>query len=283
MRDICFIDKTFDSTQSGNFHLSVQISPDGLFFTVLDPDKGKYIVLAGYNFFVKRPRLLLKHVKDVFEKEEILKPEYKSVEILYSTRSFTLVPKAFFSNDDVESIISFNNGHEKGFTIRKNLLQRAEIWCIFDFPENLSEYFEAVLPAATVKHNLFPLIESVLKNNRNYSDRQQVHLNFFREYFEMVIVNGSKLIQCNIFNYKTERDILYYVLYVFDQMKLSPENTDLVIHGHLPQVSPVYHLLKKYVKKTVFATLDTAYQYSYTFSQIPEHYFSSLFDLYKCE
>jgi hypothetical protein len=283
MRDICFIDKTFDSTQANNFHLSVQISQDGLFFTVLDPERGKYIVLTGYNFFIKRPRLLLKQVKEVVEKEEIVKLDYKSIDILYSTRSFTLVPKVLFSNDDAERFISFNNCHENGFIIKKSLFERAEVLCIYDFPENLSQYLETVLPKANVNHNLFPLIEKVLKNNRNFEERRQLHLNFFREYFEMFIINGKKLMQCNIFNYKTERDILYYVLYVFDQMKLSPENTDIVIHGHIPQVSPVYHLLKKYVKKTVFSKLDTTYQYSYTFSQIPEHYFSSLFSLYKCE
>lgn len=283
MRDICFIDKTYNSTLSKNFHLSVQISPDGLFFTVLDPDKSKYIVLAGYNFFVKRPRLLLKYVKDIFEKEEIIRVDYMSIDILYSTGSFTLVPKALFSNDDAEKFLGFNNNHDHGFIIKKSLFQRAETWCIYDFPENLSQYLESVLPKANVNHNLFPLIESILKNNRNFPEKLQVHLNFFREYFEMVIINGPKLIQCNIFNYKTERDIMYYVLYVFDQMKLSPEDTDLIIQGHMPQISPVYHLLKKYIRKTAFAKLDTTYQYSYTFSQIPEHYFSSLFSLYKCE
>lgn len=283
MRDICFIDKTFDSTQTINYHLSVQISPDGFFFTVLDIPKGKYIVLNGYNFFTKRPRLLLKHVKEVFEKEDLIRLDYKSVDILYSTRLFTIVPKALYANDDAESFLSFNNLHEEGFATMKNLFHRAELWCIYDIPQNLSDYLKQVIPAAKLNHNLLPLIEVVLKNNRNSPVRQQVHLNFFREYFEMVVVNGAKLIQCNIFNYKTERDILYYVLYIFDQLQLSPETTDLVIHGHLPQVSPVYHLLKKYVRRTAFAKLDSTYQYSYTFSQLPEHYFTSLLSLYKCE
>ncbi len=282
MRDISFTDKTFDNTQSNYYHLSLQISPEGLFFTVLDPDKGKYVVLSGYNFFIKRPRLILKSVRDVFQKEDLLKLDYKRVEILYSTKLFTLVPKAFYLNEDADKFVSFNNNHEKGFVIMKDLFERAEMWCIYGFPDNLGEYLDKVLPNAHISHNLFPLIEWVILDNRNFPERQQVHINFFREYFEMVIIAGQKLMLCNIFNYKTERDIMYYVLYVFDRMKLSSENTDLVIHGHLPQVSPVYHLLKKYIRKTVFAKLDNTYQYSYTFSQIPEHHFSSLFNIYKC-
>lgn len=283
MRDICFIDKTFDHTQTHLYHLSIQISLDGFYFSILDIPKGKYIVLNGHHFFLKRPRLLLKHVRDVIETEDILQHEFKSVEILFATRKFTLVPQVFYSRGSADKHLWFNNIQEKGFIVEKNLLPKAECWCIFDIPQNLSEYLTAKFPKCNIKHNLFPLVEGVLKRNRANSDKGQVHLNFFRDTFEMVVVNNSKLALCNIFNYKTDRDVLYHVLFTFDQLKLSPESTDLIIHGQMPQVSPVYHLFKKYVKLNSFARLDTTFQYSYTFSQLPEHYYSSLLSVYKCE
>lgn len=283
MRDICFVDKTFDSTRTKDFHLSVQISPDGLYFAILDLIKGKYIVLNGFNFFLKRPRLLLKQVKEVVDKESLLRMEYKSIEILYSTGIFTFVPTAFYGEKDSAAIINFNHSLEKGFVIRKTYFQRTGAWCIFAMPENLSEYLENIFPSGIIRHNLFPLVEVGLKGNLNYPSRQQVHLNFLRDYFEIAIISGPKLLQCNVFNYQTERDILYYVLYVFDQLKLPPEESEVIIHGHLPQVSPVYHLLKKYIRKTSFAKHDSLFQYSYTFSQLPDHYFSSLLKVYKCE
>jgi len=283
MRDICLIDKTFDSTQTLLYHLSIQISLDGFYFTVLDVPKGKYVVLNGHHFFLKRPRLLLKHIREVIDSEEIFKHEFKSVEILYASNKFTLVPQAFYGRGSVDKYLWFNNIQEKGFIVEKNLFPKAECWCLFDIPQNLSEYLFARFPKSIVKHNLFPLVEGALKRNRAYSENQQVHLNFFRENFEIVVLKDSKLILCNIFYYKTDRDVLYHVLYTFEQLKLIAENTELIIHGQLPQVSPVYHLFKKFVKLTAFARLDTTYQYSYTFSQLPEHYFSSLLSVYKCE
>ena len=283
MRDICFIDKTFDNTQTHLYHLSIQISLDGFYFSILDIPKGKYIVLSGHHFFLKRARLLLKYVREVIETEEVFQHEFKSVEILYSSRRFTLVPQAFYGRGALDKYLWFNNMQEKGFIVEKNLFPKAECWCIFDIPQNLSEYLTAKFPRGNLKHNLFPLIEGVLKRNRAYSERVQVHLNFFRDNFEMVVINGSKLILCNIFNYKTDRDVLYHVLFTFDQLKLSPESTELILHGQIPQVSPVYHLFKKYVKLTAFAKPDTTFQYSYTFSQLPEHYYSSLLSVYKCE
>jgi len=283
MRDICFIDKTFDNTQTQLYHLSIQISLDGFYFSVLDIQRGKYIVLNGHHFFLRRPRLLLKHVREVIDSEDIFQNEFKSIEILYVTPKFTLVPQVFYGRGSLDKYLWFNNSEEKGFVVEKNLFARAQCWCIYDIPQNLSEYLSAKFPKSTLRHNLFPLVEGVLKRNRAYADREQVHLNFFRDSFEIVVINGSKLILCNVFNYKTDRDVLYHVLFCFDQLKLPPESTEIIMHGQLPQVSPIYHLFKKYVLLTSFARLDTTYQYSYTFSQIPEHYYSSLLSVYKCE
>ena len=283
MRDICFIDKTFDNTQTNTYHLSIQISLDGFYFSILDIPKGKYVVLKGHHFFLKRARLLLKHVREVFETDEMFACNFKSVEILYATRKFTLVPQTFYLRGSLDKYLWFNNVQERGFVVIKNTFPKAECFCIFDIPQNLNEYLLERFPRTEIKHSLFPLVEGGLKRNRSFPVKDQVHLNFFRESFELVVVNGSRLTCCNIFNYKTERDILYHVLFTFDQLKLSPESTELILHGQIPQVSPVYHLFKKYVKLTSFAKLDNTFQYSYTFSLLPEHYYSSLLSIYKCE
>jgi Protein of unknown function (DUF3822) len=283
MRDICFIDKTFDSTQTSNYHLSVQIGLDGLYFTILDLSKGKYILLNGHHFFLKRPRLLLKHVREVFEVEDVLNQTFKSVEILYSTRKFTLVPQAFFKKGVEEKLLWFNNVEERGFNVIKNLFAKAGAYCIFDIPENLQSFLSEKFPKCEIKHTLYPLVEGALKRNWSSAKKVQVYLNFFRDQFELVVVKGSALVYSNMFHYKTERDILYHVLFTFDQLKLASDQSDLILQGQLPQVSPVYHLFKKYVRLTSFARLDTTYQYSYTFSQVPEHYYSTLLSVYKCE
>lgn len=283
MRDISFIDKTYDHSKTNLYHLTVQISLDGFCYSVLDIPNGKYILLDQHHFFLKRARMLLKHVGEVIEQSDIFKHEFKSVDILYSTRKFTLVPQSFFGKGSLDKYLWFNHKQEKGFIVEKTLLPKAECWCIFDIPQNLSTFLSSKFPKVTVKHHLFALVESSLKKNWPYSERGQVHLNFFRDTFEIVVIIGPKLILCNMFNYSTDRDVLYHVLATFDQLKFSPETTGLILHGHLPSVSPVYHLFKKYVKSTAFARLDTTFQYSYTFSQLPEHYYSTILGAYKCE
>jgi hypothetical protein len=283
MQDICFIDKTFDYEQSNLYHLSIQISLDGFSYAILDIPKGKYTVLKSTNFFLKRPRLLFMNIRELMGQDDFLNLKFKSVDIIYSSENFTLVPQAFFHNGYADKFFGFNHEVEKGYLIEKTLLTKAEAWCIFDIPENLKEFLTLKFPKATIKHNLFPLVERSLKENKNFPDRKQVHLNFFRTYFEIVVLSGIKMLLCNQFNYTGENDVIYYVLYVFDQLKLSPDTTEIVIHGQFQQADPMYQTFKKFIRKTTFAHPTSLYSYSYTFNQLPDHYFTTLLDLYKCE
>ena len=283
MHDICFIDKSFDPEQTNLYHLSIQISLDGFSFAILDIPKGKYTVLKSTNFFLKRPRLLFMKVRELMTEDEHLNLKYKSIEIVYSSENFTLVPQAFYQQGAADKFFGFNHEMERGFMVDKTLLTKAEAWCIFNIPENLKEFLVLKYPKATIRHNLYPLVERALKENKNFPERKQVHINFFRSYFELIVLSGTKLQLCNQFNYSGENDISYFVLYVFDQLKLPPDTTELVIHGQMQQTDPIYQTFKKYIRKTSFARPTSLFNYSYTFNQLPDHYFTSLLDLYKCE
>lgn len=283
MHDICFIDKSFDHEQTNLYHLSIQISLDGFSFAILDIPKGKYVVLKSTRFFLKRSRLLFMKVKELLGEEEHLNLKYKSVDILYASENFTLVPQPFFQHNVAERFFGFNHEVEKGYTVDKTLMPKAGAWCVFNIPENLKEFLAFKFPRAVIKHNFYPLVERALKENKNSPDRKQVHLNFFLSSFEMVVLEGTKLQLCNQFSYAGGNDIVFYVLYVFEQLKLAPDTTELVFHGYIQKNDPVCLTFKKYVRKISFAVPTSLFAYSYTFGQMPEHYFTTLLDLYKCE
>lgn len=283
MREIRFTDKTFDNTQSLLYHLSIQISLDGFSFCILDIPKGKYVLLRNQPVFLKRPRLLLNRLRDIIENEELFKLEYKSIDILYTTRKSTLVPEAIYSRGTAEKFFSFNHPPEKNFTIEKTHLYKAEAWSLYEIPSNLRDFLMAKFPKATLRHHIFPIIENAIRNNKSQNEQTEVHLNFFRHDFDLTVIEDARLKLYNNFTYRDENDILYYVMYIFEQLKLNQEKAHIIISGYVSRMAPQYHLLKKYVRKVSFARLDSTYQYSYTFNEIPEHYYAPLLSLYRCE
>jgi hypothetical protein len=283
MQDICFVDKIFDQEKSNLYHLSIQIGMDLFSYAILDIPRGKYTVLKSTNLFLKRPRLLFMKIRELVSSDELLNLKYKSVEIIYSTEKFTLVPNAFFHQSAAEKFLGFNHESERGFYLDKTHLPNAEAWCIYSIPENLRDFLVLKFPKGVIKHNLYSLVERALRENKNFPERKQVHINFFNSYFEIVVLSGNKLLLCNQFTYSGESDVIYYVLYLYDQLKLSADTTELVFHGLFQQTDPLYQSFKKYIRKISFAAPNTLFNYSYTFSRLPDHFFTTILDLYKCE
>jgi len=282
VQDLSFTDKSFDSNQSLLYHLSIQISLDGFSFCILDIPKGKYILLKDIPLYLKRPRLLYGHIKDIIEKEDILNKDFKSIDILYTTSKFTLVPQAVYSDTSGKDYYKFNISSRDEVNARSTLISEAKAWCVFNIPENLTDYLSEKFPKARLYHHIFPIIQTSLQQNRNIEEKKQVLLNFFRNNFDIVVIKGSELLLYNNFEYRNDKDVLYYVMFIFDQLKLSPEKTEVVFHGKISPSAQPYHLLKKYINRVSFARLDSTYLYSYAFNKIPDHYYSTLLNLYKC-
>jgi hypothetical protein len=96
-------------------------------------------------------------------------------------------------------------------------------------------------------------------------------------YFEMVLLDGKDLLFSNSFQYSTADEIAYYILFVYEQLELNPEITELVLSGEIEKTSKEHALLYTYIRHVKFAERPENFRYSYKFEEIPNHQFYSLF------
>jgi hypothetical protein len=88
--------------------------------------------------------------------------------------------------------------------------------------------------------------------------------------------DGGQLIYCNAFHFMTPEDIAYYLIFVFEQLNLNPEEVGLTLLGNIDRYSPVYDLLFRYIRNIEFAGRNESFGYSYLFNEIPDHFYYSL-------
>jgi hypothetical protein len=74
----------------------------------------------------------------------------------------------------------------------------------------------------------------------------------------------------------TPEDIAYYLIFVFEQLNLNPEEITLVLMGSVDRYSPVYDLLFRYIRNIDFAARNDSISYSYIFNEVPDHFYFSL-------
>ncbi len=88
-------DETLDINSTEIYELSVQVSPDGLSFCVLDTIRNKYVLIRSfepdeskyYNAGI---------VSDIINSDDFLTKKYKKVRVVIPSSKFTLVPAPLY-------------------------------------------------------------------------------------------------------------------------------------------------------------------------------------------
>jgi hypothetical protein len=281
MIELDFLDETLDLNQTGSYHLSMQLGVKGFGYTILDTVRNKYVALRHYSFQNGRDMdKMNEEVGQLIASDEFLQKNYKSVYFLYPTQKFTLVPSPLFSKEQAPLFFGFNHEIAPGELIQTNRLKHTDAYLLFAVPGVIHERLINRYPSMQFFHQGFPLLESLLPHGSAAHSTACLCLN--GDFLDICVTEKKKLRFYNTFSYTSEQDMLFFVLYVFEQLKLGQEDTELIACGDLSKTSDYYALLRKYIKRIRFDKPSDRFTYSYTFGSFSEHIFVTLFNLYAC-
>lgn len=271
----CF-DRLFDKASSNKYYLSVRLEPDGLFYTVFDPDEQRYI---GFESFV------LSGVSEMYgliDKHEILRLPYQKSLFIIPSQKYTLIPSPLFIQNKAEEYFSFVHNLESKEQISISSVYNTEAVMVYSSDitwfEIINEFFKnaRILPiTVTFLHYILPRI-------RNSSD-SLMFINLYHDTFDFLFVRDGKLAFCNNFTYKAPEDIVYYTVFVIDQLKINVDQSELKISGRVNSKQDVLKLLKKYIKSVDILDADKDVRKSYALENINTFNYPDLFNPRLCE
>ncbi len=280
MAEINLLDKSYSKDNSIHYHLSLQIDSEGFAYCLLDSRRKRYIVFQKYLYgksgdIVSLVNKLEKHL----EEDEILNASFKSSSCIYLTQKSTLVPNAFFDESKLKDYFEFNHPLDELDEIHFNLVPEIDASNVFAIPTYLANLLYNKFKGLKIYHQATPFIKSTLKDFRPSSS---VHINLNPGFFDIIVKQGHQLKLYNTFLYQNDTDMLYYVLFIINQLKLNPETIPLTICGEMSDRISYQESLSKYVPKMMF--LEPASPgFSNVFERLSKHKFFNLFYLFNCE
>jgi len=281
MYEFAFLDETLDINTTQSYHLSIQVSLNGFSFSILDTVRNKYVALKNYPLD-KQKGIPEDQLRNIFKKDEFLTRKYKSSSYFFITDKSTLVPSPLFNKDKIKEYLMFNHPLEEHNKIFYNQIKNAGTYTVYSIPVNICEILDKQFPGIKNYHQSVPFIEQILLKNQPGEFDFSAFINVTPGIFDIAVSQSKKLILYNQFRFRNENDFIYFVLNIFEQLKLSPEKTLLLLSGEITKTSKYYESLKKYIKSIRFEKRDNQFTYSYTFNQIAEHTFIPLQNLYSC-
>ncbi|MFO8002590.1 MAG: DUF3822 family protein [Marinilabilia sp.] len=280
--DLSLVDETYDTNITSSYFLSIQACLDGFSFTTLDPVRNKYIQFRHFNFQNVKNDELPALTEKLFEENELLNLPYKKVFVLIPSPYSTLVPSGVFKPGEAGKWLSFTHQIPSGHKVVYAPMKLSDAWNVFTVPEEMEKLFRRQYPDPVFLHQYIPIAETKLAVSRPGTGRNQVIINLHSKYFDLIVLEKNNLKLCNTFEMNGENDLIYFTLFVFEQLQLTPAGTEIQIVGSHPRKNEILDVLNQYIKQVKQPGLPAGFQYSYLLKEVPAPRFFTLFSLVAC-
>ena len=254
---------TNNTTENNNYKsLSIQISLNGLSFCILNTKSNSITNLNTINFDKRvTPFKLLDILKDQFLVEPSLGQNFESVQLIHVNELATIVPYELFNANKIADYLKFNSKILKSDFIAFDTIEINKSVCVYVPYVNINNFIYDKFGSFTYKHESTILINQLLNHESN-SQHEVVYLNIHDSYFQVIAINKGKLMLYNSFEFQTNEDFIYYVLFTLEQLNLNTEDVKVILLGNITEESALYAILFKYIRYVDFGSRFDSYNYS---------------------
>lgn len=266
------IDETFDLNKSKQYILSILLKKNGLSFIVLDNTLKKIIVWKESNLDASGDfEDYCFSLKKVLKNEELLSVEYQSVRVVFQTSKSLSIPNDLYSVEHTDSFVRLHLGMSADEVVLVNNLNALNAKKVFLVSKVLFEIFDNQFESWVPFHESVPLIEHALENPKE----DRVYLSFKEDFFEIQIILNQNLVIDNSFKFKDKEDVLYFLLYTFEQFKLDVSKLNVITYLSSDSGKAIIDFIGQYISKITLADYPKTYNYSYLLTKDISPYIAS--------
>ena len=234
--------------KTSNIKLSIHISLNGLSFCIIDLISKEIDFLRTYSLSKNStPKELLKTLKKGFKENGELRNSFSSVKIIHYNNLSTVVPEPLFDKKNALSYLKFNSKILQNDYIAYDRIFNNECVNVFIPYVNINNYIFKMFDSFVYNHYSSIILEKVKLNEKN-TTTPSLYLNININHMEITYFVKNKLVFYNRFDFNTKEDVMYYLLFTIDQLKLNPEEIPVVITGNISEDDDNYKIIYKYIR-----------------------------------
>ena len=214
--------------------LSIQADLSGFSFCVTDISRNKLLYLFNSHFNWDRAHtdIFIRHIDDCIKSHPVLKQQFKSVDLIYDTPKYTLIPKHLYKK-----------GEELQYITKLYQLEDVEEIDIIEDLENKIVILFAVnstilnlLREIQPSFRIFPAIFPAMKHLVNFHEINKIFFKYNKGETSIIAFEGKRLLFCNNFPAQHFNTALYYLFLAVKQIQFNPEQTTIFVSGSIPEI-----------------------------------------------
>lgn len=265
-----FYREDVDFSNTENFHLSIEITPNQLKYTLLNTENLEYIFFKSVD--------VESNLITTIGSEDILKQPFFSTSICYSNFPTTIVPNQLYSEKNKEEYLSFIS-NKKGVIKTDNIHQNSAT-TIYNVKEDIVYLINQIQSEIIERNSSTIIIEQLIKQYKEQKKTAFLFVN--KSNIEIIILKNGELILHNYFDIDNSVDVLYYTLFCFNQLNMNPEENNLYLFGNIKKTDENYIILYDYIRNIKFGSLSNSLSFSEELKGVSQHQNFSLFSQILC-
>ncbi len=279
------IDDTFEVDQLHNYTLSILLSTTSFQFCVIDVAKSRCMMLEHYEYSqAGNSTDILKVLKEIYEDNHYLNAGFwKSIKLNLKNLKFSLVPSSLFAESYAKDILSVNCSVSDFEVLYYYKHTSNDTVNIFAAEQELTDWFKKIYPNKLVEvlHHTSTMMEGVLQYATN-NQAKSVFVNIEDQIATIAVRDNNALVFINNFKYTTPNDLLYFILFTYDELDLNTDTIPLVLMGNIHKNSDYYSRIFKYIRNISFSKRPQGIKFGYKFDEITDHHYFGLYNTILC-
>jgi hypothetical protein len=258
-------DESFDPARVPGCDLLFEAGERTFGYSIRDAERNRFVALG----YFRNP------AADVVKAFPWLAGPFRKTSGIIANTRFTLIPEALFAENEKDHYFNFLHEREPGDAVASDRLEHLGLFSVYGISGTMNKELDQAFPGATLNHVSTVLIRNIWMHVKNRPG-SRVFLNLREGQFDLLAFEGNQLKYCNAFHFLTAEDIAYYIIFVFEQLNLNPEEINLSLLGNIDKFSPVFELLFRYIRNIDFLGRKEDSGYSYFFNDVPAHLYYTL-------
>ena len=228
-----------------NSSLAIHINESWVIFCLFNHqklsslNKVRFLQKKKSNFVLKTIR---KYIKS-FSKEDIP----SEVKLIYYNKTSTLVPSTLFDHKNSLNYLKYNTSINIDDIAANDQVLNHEINNVYIPNTEINNFIFEKFRTFDFFHYSSLIIEKI-SNELAEKFSEKVFVNINDGFIDILSFKDKKLIFYNSYEYNSDEDILFYLLFCFSELKLNPDEIHTVFSGSIDLDSKLYELIYTYVR-----------------------------------
>ena len=225
----------------------VNLRYDGLSIVISEPNSKKVADVVDISWEpTKKTEGLLAHFQKTLNAEQINLATAASVKWILSFSKFTLVPDVLYQKEKASSYLKHTSKLKEENIIVTDTWKNFDAIMVYALPTPINVFVSSQNQNSSIAHVGYSLYNlQQLQASKN--DFCFLHVS--SSFAELLIVQNGKLIFFNQFEYQEEEDLIYLLLFAFEQNGIIAPELTLKYSGKIKKGDSLHKRLSTYIGK----------------------------------